>query len=360
MYRSFTVKNFRCFRELALGDLKRVNLIAGANNVGKTALLEALFLHGGAYNPAFALRLSAMRGVENVKLGLGRWVEAPWNALFHQFDISKRIELAGENTATGCRALRLRVVREPAELAEIALSLPYTPRESTGFLQSPEISQVLELEHEEGDRHGKVYMIVDGKGIRTEPLPPAPPFPVFFQSARSRIPFIEEAERFSQLDLQGKRDDLLQALKITEPRLNRLAVTVESGETMLQGDIGLSRLIPLPLMGEGIARLASLMLYISSAPNGVVLVDEIENGLHHSILIKVWHALGEIARQYNTQIFATTHNWECIVAAHQAFSKNEFYDLGLYRLDRVKENVEAVTYDQETLEAAFEIGMEIR
>jgi len=360
MYQSFKIKNFRCFRELTLGDLKRINLIAGANNVGKTALLEALFLHGGAYNPAFALRLSAMRGIENVKLGLGRWVEAPWNSLFHQFDISKRIELAGENTATGCRALRLRVVREPADLAEIALSLPYTPRESTEILQSPEISQVLELEHQEGDRHGKVYMIVDGKGIRTEPLPPAPPFPVFFQSARSRVPFIEEAERFSQLDLQGKKDELLQALKITEPRLNRLAVTVESGETMLQGDIGLSRLIPLPLMGEGIARLASLMLYISSAPNGVVLVDEIENGLHHSILLKVWQALGEIARQYNTQIFATTHNWECIVAAHRAFIKSEHYDFRLHRLERTREGMIAVNYDQEDLAAVIETRLEVR
>jgi len=49
MYQSFHVKNFRCFDDLQLNDLARVNLIAGKNNTGKTSLLEALFLHAGAY-----------------------------------------------------------------------------------------------------------------------------------------------------------------------------------------------------------------------------------------------------------------------------------------------------------------------
>jgi hypothetical protein len=43
VYQSFEVSNFRCFRKLNLAQLERVNLIAGVNNVGKTALLEALF-----------------------------------------------------------------------------------------------------------------------------------------------------------------------------------------------------------------------------------------------------------------------------------------------------------------------------
>jgi AAA15 family ATPase/GTPase len=55
MYQSFAVHNFRCFSTLAMADLERVNLIAGVNNVGKTALLEALFLHCGGYNPALAI-----------------------------------------------------------------------------------------------------------------------------------------------------------------------------------------------------------------------------------------------------------------------------------------------------------------
>ena len=45
MYKSFRVKNFRCFKDLQINDLGRVNLIAGKNNTGKTALMEAMYLH---------------------------------------------------------------------------------------------------------------------------------------------------------------------------------------------------------------------------------------------------------------------------------------------------------------------------
>ena len=47
MYKSFNIKNFRCFNDLEFKPLERVNLIAGKNNVGKTALLEAIWMHHG-------------------------------------------------------------------------------------------------------------------------------------------------------------------------------------------------------------------------------------------------------------------------------------------------------------------------
>jgi hypothetical protein len=203
-------------------------------------------------------------------------------------------------------------------------------------------------------------MILDQKGVRSEPIPPPPPFPAFFLAARVRIPPAEDAERFGKLEILGQQDALLKALQVIEAQLRRLAVVVAGGVPMIHGDIGLGRLVPLPVMGEGMARLASLVLAIGNAPNGVVLVDEIENGLHHSILPKVWRAIGEVARQFNTQVFATTHSLECIVAAHRAFSESERYDFRLHRLERVHETIHAVTYDPETLEAAIETGLEVR
>jgi AAA15 family ATPase/GTPase len=119
-------------------------------------------------------------------------------------------------------------------------------------------------------------------------------------------------------------------------------------------------MVPLPLMGEGMVRLASLVLAISNAQDGFVLIDEIENGLHHSILSKLWSAVGEVSRQFNTQVFATTHSNECIAAAHKAFRESGAYDFRLHRLERIKETILAITYDQETLEAAIEAGLEVR
>ena len=51
MYKSFRVKNFRCFKDLQINDLGRVNLIAGKNNTGKTALMEAMYLHTRPLSP---------------------------------------------------------------------------------------------------------------------------------------------------------------------------------------------------------------------------------------------------------------------------------------------------------------------
>lgn len=360
MYQSFKITNFRCFQKLEIGNLERINLIAGVNNVGKTALLEALFLHCGAYNPELTLRLNAFRGIESIKIELSRWAETPWDSLFHDFDTTKLVELIGENEETFRRVLRLKVVRKAEELDQISRFIQPGGNKSKGIPLSAEATKVLMLEFEEGKKTGKHYMILDPSGLRIEPISPSPPFPAFFQTDRVIITHQDTAERFGNLEKQGKQDVLLGALQVIEPRLRRLAVIVEGGIPILQGDIGFSRYIPLPLMGGGMVRLAALVLYVSNAPNGVVLVDEIENGLHHTILSEVWRAIGEVAQQFNTQVFATTHSLECIIAAHKAFAEGGIYDFRLHRLDRRKETILAITYDQGTLEAAIETGLEVR
>ncbi len=366
MYQSFKIKNFRCFHELTLGDLKRVNLIAGVNNVGKTALLEALFIHCGAYNPELTLRANTFRGIEIVKFDLGRWVETLWDSFFNEFDLSKKIELISNNEKTGQRLLYLKAVRQSEELEKVSQFISPRPsrseEKSEGIPLSSQVTrQVLELGYEDGKgQRGSYYMIFDQKGIQSQPIPPSPPFPALFLVARVRVLHTEDAERFGNLDIIGRQDVLLKALQFIEPRLRRLAVVVAGGVPMIHGDIGLNRMVPLPLMGEGMVRLASLILAIGNAQNGFVLVDEIENGLHHSILSKMWRALGEVAEQFNTQIFATTHSLECILAAHQAFSEHEEYDFRLHRLERTREGIMAVNYDQEDLAAVIETSLEVR
>jgi len=115
-------------------------------------------------------------------------------------------------------------------------------------------------------------------------------------------------------------------------------------------------------MGEGMTRLFSLVVGIGNAPDGVVLVDEVENGLHHSVLPKVWRAIAEAARQFEVQVFATTHSLECIEAAHRAFDEDLGFecDFRLHRLERVNGDIVAKTYDRDALRAALEMGLEVR
>jgi hypothetical protein len=376
MYKSFTVHHFRCFRELRLEGLARFNLFIGRNNVGKTALLEALFIHAGAYNPELTLRVNAFRGIETMPVGWSGYQEAPWDWLFHNFGAYEPIVLKGEDENGKQRTITIRQVREPNELSEIIQSLMQRqnggqPLSQTAFgtltepakqlVVSSEFAKVLELKCEEDGKTSKHHLVVTPQGV-TMRLPPPPPFFTIFQSARIGTNAVERAERFGRLQIIGKKGLLLEALRVIEPRLEDVTEISHGGQPLLYGALkGMGRLFPLQLMGEGMVRLTDLILNIAGAPNGVVLVDEIETGFHYSVLPKVWQAIAQAAREMNTQIFATTHSRECLIAAHQAFSEGDLYDFRLFRLEFDTEGeIRAVSYDQELLEFVLKQDWEVR
>lgn len=360
MFKSFKVKNFRGFDRLEINNLSRVNLIAGLNNVGKTALLEALFLYGGAYNPALTITINNLRGIDTITVESAT-DKTPWDSYFFNFNSKKQIELIGYDDANRHRILKLKVARPSVD--EILDRNSRRQGEITSAESQKLIgvnSSILELEYEEaGKKKGKSILVVDAKGIRSQVIRP-PPFQAVFLSSRSRPSVIESAERFGKLEMIGKHELLQEALKVFEPRLRRLSVVVIGGVPMIHGDIGLNRLLPLPQMGDGMTRLADVMLAIGNAPNGVVLVDEIENGIHHSTMSNIWRTIDKASQLFNTQVFATTHSLECIKAAHSAFKEDNTYDLKVHRLERTDATVRALTYGNDELDAAFEINLEVR
>ena len=86
---------------------------------------------------------------------------------------------------------------------------------------------------------------------------------------------------------------------------------------MIYGHLkGYDEPVPLTLLGDGVRRVASMVLAMGYARDGTLLVDEIENGIHHSVLGRLWEAIGYAAQLFNTQVVATTHSLECIGNAH--------------------------------------------
>lgn len=359
MYTGFRVRNFRCFQKLYVGGLKRVNLIAGENNVGKSALLEALFLHMGGSNPHLVVTIDTLRGITAYRVKSGNVVEEPpWRSLFQEFNEEKEIELTGEGCARAARTLLIRT-REYAGSAMPARNGGAALRVAEAR-SSQETPRALELTDVSRGKPTRLY--VEEDVFRTEPasLPP-PPFPGYLLSARGVTGFKEDSELYGRLDLRNEQVELIQILRLLEPRLRRLSTIVAGGEPMLHADIGWQRLTPIAYLGDGVVRLARLALRMLEARGGILLVDEIENGLHHSVLHEVWKALGETARRAEVQLFATTHSWECAEAAHLAFSEDPEYDFSLQRLERAPDGgIRAVAYDREALAGAIEAGLEVR
>ena len=88
-----------------------------------------------------------------------------------------------------------------------------------------------------------------------------------------------------------------------------------------------------------------------------MLVDEIENRLHHTVLPDVWRTIGKVAEQFNVQVFATTHSFECVEAAYEALGADGFR---LHRLETADGVNQCVTYEADAVEGAIRHNLEVR
>ena len=356
MFESIQVRNFRVLNELQIGRLSRINLIAGRNGSGKTSLLEAIFLLAGAGNPQLAANANVIRITRGSEARSDEEIstvelEGLWKALFSNLDTSRTMEVACDHALLGRLTLEVawgaqRTTNVPLDRVgeSVATSLP-DERSLTFRYADPEGIQA------------ESHISIKGRGLEFEANQSTnPPFNASILLSRSGS-VQQDAAFLGELRRQKRGDVLLEALRVVEPRLESIEDISAGGSPMIWGDIGLSELAPLPVMGKGMTRIARLVLVISSTQGGVVLVDEIENGLHHSILPKVWEAVDKAAKQFNAQVFATTHSFECIRAAHESLDPDGFR---LHRLEVIDSKSRCVTYDPESINGAVRHGIEVR
>ncbi len=365
MYTSFHIQNFRLFEELKINDLARVNLIGGKNNVGKTSLLEALFVHSGLYRTEIALRLNTFRGLPP-RFQLVRLQSSitPWHPIFRNLDTNQTILLETENMAGKSQQIQLTEVTDLDELKKVGGEyLSAANDKSNGAVISTNqlAIRVLRLTYSDGQERVTVHSVLDYQDIHHPIVPPLPAQSIFFATKVRNLPE-DETRRYTELIRRGKKSLLLEALRLMDDRISDVQLLDYGGESLLHADMGTGNTpMPLSFMGEGVVRLASLVIGMAEANGGMIFIDEIENGFHYSILPQIWKAMDRASREFNTQVFATTHSLECIRAAHQAFAESEAYDFRYHRIDRTKSGGNrAVTYDQETMQAAVETDFEVR
>jgi AAA15 family ATPase/GTPase len=352
MLRVFSIRNFRCFENFKIEPLERVNLIAGKNNAGKTALLEAIFLHLGAHNPELPLRINFWRDIDYIS----PVASETWGWLFFNKESNNAIELMSISDNQDKLDLEIRL----GSLNE--QTFPLQNGELKGSTTTEPEQQSLRFEYRNQDQsiRGTAEIRINGDGSVRRRQDGPQPFPLSaFLHPRSESGR-EDAERFSNLEVVRRQDEVISYLQLLEPRLKKLAVLVRAGKPSIFADVGLTELLPISLMGDGIGRFLRILLTLLNIPNGVMLVDEIENGLHYSTLTDVWRVIGKAARELNVQVFATTHSYECIRAAHQSFASDNVYDFRYHRLERSDNTINVFTYDKDMLEVAPIADLEIR
>jgi hypothetical protein len=195
--------------------------------------------------------------------------------------------------------------------------------------------------------------------IQVNNLPSPEAVPTSILPARSYASPERVAQQFSAL-LKTKQDpDVIDALRLIEPNVERIEVLSEPSGPSISLDLGLDALVPLNVSGEGMVRLFSIILELVASRDGVLLIDEIDNGLHYSVMPKLWKLLGELAEKHNVQVFGTTHNDDIIRSALEMFADTEGI-LGLFRIDKRGSQHVMVSYSDEAMEAVREVPFEVR
>ncbi len=378
---SLEIKNFRAFKHLTIERLGRVNLIVGKNNVGKTSLLEALWLYAYRGSPAIIWQILDAR--DEIKRSL---IARGFNS---REDNIENIGSSIRYLFYGSKEIEVKQISEHIQIGS-AISqegtLSITIDWAAERLDNDGKRQLVPLKPEE-------YLNVSDYMLGLAIWIGQGQLPVFY-------PLDQNIQQLSQLEKNAQR-----VLKIIRPIncqivsatglnkiqtsrlwdnivLTNLEDSITKGLNLILSDVervnfvgnqetntgrfpvvkmkGTNEAVPLSRLGDGVNRLFSLMLALVNAKDGLLLVDEIDTGLHYSIQQDVWCLIFDLARRLNVQVFATTHSWDCIQTFQKAAQEDQQKEGLLIRLQDKKGQIEAAFLDEEELEIATRKQIEVR
>lgn len=311
MLDSLHIKNFRCFEDLTIPSLGRVNLIVGKNNSGKSTLLEAIALFS-QHGHSQALK-----------------------------DIAKmRDEVFSKNT----------------------LSI----LEGDSYIGDSSKKNYIQYKHHSQNGRVDVSVVINDKNL-TEKHVHEQLFPEdnhTFSFIKTTIyPEKELAKAWDKIRIQKKDQLLKNALQIIDKNIDDVFYT--TNQVTMVSVAGEEEARSIKSMGEGMSRLLQIFLYAFQARGSYFMIDEFENGLHYSIQEEVWDKLFKLAKEFDIQVFATTHSEDTVKAFCKVSLADEEVDGKLISLGRsaaIADNgkILADVYDEKTLVWIVQSGMEVR
>lgn len=311
MLDSFSITNFRCFNDVEIKNCRRINVIVGDNGSGKTTMLEALFLALGV-SPEIAMRTKTLRGFEAAQLsGTHEDLNAAlWGDLFYKFQSNKGAVISLKGPVEQHRSVIVNLHKR----GQMRVLPPSRNKSGAPVRVVPDPSPITfkwkirgmpDLTVEPSFAENKLIF----PAVSTERVKAA-----FFSSSRA-APTLETANHFSNLSKSFLEGDFVDQFIQMYPRIKTITIELSAGSPMLFAAVeGLSEKIPLGLASGGMSKLAAILLGMAEHSGGVLLIDEIENGFYYRRLPMVWDAIVRASKQYDCQVFASTHSAECLNA----------------------------------------------
>jgi AAA domain, putative AbiEii toxin, Type IV TA system len=301
MLESVLIQNFKGFKNTLISPFRKVNLIIGGQNVGKTSVLEAV-----------QIVLS------------GRDVTA-----FRQNEGNDAHRFAASVMTNSGLTLYAKYA---------GLEMALTRRESIDARLIAIAIDQLHLQGSANSQFGSSHRFANKKALK-EQAPRCVAVPLFLPSQMHLVTL------FGQVILMRKKRELTELLKQVEPRLLSLDAISPDGEQRVYAELeGVDQALPLTQMGHGFSRLVHLFSEMLVSDAQIALIDEVENGIHYSALPTLFQGIKTVAQERDVQSLITTHSWDCLRAACEVFegTPNMFQ---VIRLERDEDDVKAVCID---------------
>jgi len=340
---SLVIKNFRGIDELTIPRLGRVTLLAGKNGVGKTTVLDAVRVWADRGNANAFDAVLRDRGDSFTTIGSGTTVTSPDRvALFSNREISSDsvIDIGPSGTNT-FRIQPLGLVLQPNSPLGVSENLQL----STRFITDMSRADVIRVPDD-----------FEQAPISCNTLGPDGP----------RDATVEQY--WSEVALTSHEDRALDALNlIANAKVERVAALgppLGTGTTqprrMMAKVTGKDYQVPLRTLGDGAMRTYAVALALAKSSGGFLLIDEVENGIHHSVQPKFWEMVLKTAQRNNVQVIATTHSSDCAYRFGQVASQIPEIEGILYRIQLNVSRLRAVPYPEDQLVIAAEHRIEVR
>ena len=340
------IQNYRLFKDLKIDKLGQVNLIAGKNNTGKTALLEAIALCKSNINHINRLLSSFIR--------LRGEFELPYNEVIDLF-CDSRFRINKDELINDFKIIENEFAIERIRVTFITFEI--IVQISDFYILKDENSSSLKVFNTKFTDLEIYSNSTDSDNIDKN-----------FTDLSNSIVFLPFKTSFNigylwgNVDLTPRKKEVIQILQIIEPKIIDIGIdiTTRQPKILLDGDF---QPTPIDRFGDGVSRLFRIALCLVNAKHKTLLIDEFEVGLHHSVQEQLWDIIFKYAKEWNIQVFVTTHSQDTVRAFSYISSKDEYKDMGQYmRLQpsRKTGEIEAVIYPQDSLENSLDLNLETR
>ncbi|MFR9597394.1 MAG: AAA family ATPase [Rikenellaceae bacterium] len=373
--KNISIENYKCLKNLRLNSLRRVNLIVGMNNSGKSTLLEAISIFAANGEITQLKKVLENRGIifnfnreeENAAEREMENFSTLFTGLIDDSPIMNQISLSSDISNSDTQIVSIKFATIVTE--EVRTSRSGEMVTKRRVVRNDELPLMGDYYLEEClsvDQNHNNYAYLFGNRV-VKGMPAKRLFPCE-HVLTSDILSKTNPVYFDNIALGVYEKELINALRIIEPTIENINFLKEQTRRVIipREDNRVPYVIcgqnkkrqRLSTMGDGINRILSIVLAMLNCENGVFLIDEFDNGLHYSVQTKLWRMIYHLAERLNIQVFATTHSDDCIKSFIEADENSEGK---LIRLENRGGEIVAVSYEEkDELEYIATSNIEVR